>query len=223
VVQGAAPLPGRWELAAGLAERTIEQRLNRAFERAIVLCRDTARDLPWDQALAVLRVWELTGRARRGYFIEGLSGAQFIREDDYEATIRLLAQPRNDIVWLSAADPAQQWGKCLPHRPGLSFMNVPGTAVALCAGTPVAVFARFGQSLRIFEFDGQGGQPPQPQPQPQPQPEDILRAFARQFRQRRIYIGRKNITVRRYSPAAEHALEVAGFSRNVRDYVLYRD
>ena len=36
-------------------------------------------NLTWREALEILRVWEYTGgRVRRGYFIEGMSGAQFI-------------------------------------------------------------------------------------------------------------------------------------------------
>ncbi|MDR1062121.1 MAG: hypothetical protein LBL83_13155, partial [Clostridiales bacterium] len=237
----AMPSSGRWELARELAPETVERQLERAFDRVAVLCRETARGLPWDQALAVLRVWELTGRARRGYFIEGLSGAQFVRESDYAATVQLLARPARDIIWLSAADPAQQWGKCLPHRPGRSFMNVPGTAVALCAGAPVAVFMRFGQALRIFGCDAQPQDaaplspaqlqdsallsPAQPQdsaPLP-PAPADIMKAFVRQYSQRRIYASRKSVTVRQYGPEAERAMISAGFSRYIRDYVVYRD
>ena len=40
-------------------------------------------DWSWAQALEILRVWEYTGRIRRGYFVEGMSGAQFVRSEDY--------------------------------------------------------------------------------------------------------------------------------------------
>ena len=57
----------------------------------------------------MLRVWEYTGQARRGYFVKGLSGAQFIRGNEYEAIVRQLARngqtiPK-EIVWVNAADP----------------------------------------------------------------------------------------------------------------------
>ena len=34
---------------------------------------------------------------------------------------------------------------------GRSFINVPGTAVACCGGTPAAVIERQGATLRVFE------------------------------------------------------------------------
>ena len=60
--------------------------------RNLIACRETvaACGLSWQDALSVLRIWEYTGQARRGYFVEGLSGAQFIRGSDYQAVVRLL-------------------------------------------------------------------------------------------------------------------------------------
>ena len=75
-------------------ELTIEERIERCFDRSIILCRETAADcnLVWQEALSVLRIWEYTGQARRGYFVEGMSGAQFIRGKDYPAVTRRLTK-----------------------------------------------------------------------------------------------------------------------------------
>lgn len=64
----------RWELSRPL-RTTMEQQLERLFDRVVIICRETAQGLSWGAALLVLRVWEYTGYVRRGYFINGLSGA----------------------------------------------------------------------------------------------------------------------------------------------------
>ena len=144
---------GRWDVVRPLREPSAEERLNRAFDCQPVLCRETASacGLPWQEALSLLRIWEYTGQARRGYFVEGFSGAQFIRGTEYAGIVRALEHPEEKLVWINAADPAQCWGKLLPHREGRSFINVPGTLVACHAGIPVAVLERQGKTLRVFE------------------------------------------------------------------------
>jgi ATP-dependent Lhr-like helicase len=158
-------------------------------------------------ALETLRVWEYTGRLRRGYFIEGLSGVQFIRDKDFAGTILTLEQPRDEIIWLTAVDPAQPWGKSLPHMQDRSFLNVPGTAVALHAGVPVAVFERQGKVLRVFDDTSLP---------------DTLRVFASDYGRRRIFPMLNRITVMEYPNVAADALASAGFLREMQDYVLYR-
>ena len=85
-----------------------EEDLGACFDRCLILCRETAAawGISWQEALAALRIWEYTGQARRGYFVEGMSGAQFIRDKDYAAVTRLLQHPEEKTVWINAADPA---------------------------------------------------------------------------------------------------------------------
>jgi ATP-dependent helicase Lhr and Lhr-like helicase len=206
-IRAKAMTTGRWELARPLKQHTIEEELERLFDRVIILCRETSQGLSWGKALETLRVWEYTGRVRRGYFIESLSGIQFIREKDYAGTLLALEQPREEILWLSAADPAQPWGKILPHRQDRSFLNVPGTTVALCSGVVAAVFERQGKLLRVFD--------------PVLLP-DALRAFCSDYARKRIYPQVNRLTVKQYPPEAAKALSEAGFSRELQDYVLYR-
>ncbi len=205
---------GRWEIARPLRERTPEAWLECAFDRAIVLSRETVQGLSWSgpgvtwsQALEILRVWEYTGRARRGYFVEGLSGIQFIRGTEYAGVLSFLQDPPVRIQWLSAADPAQPWGKSLPHLPERSFLNVPGTAVALRAGLPVAVMERQGRTLRVFDDDALP---------------DALSVLVSDYGARRIFPWMSRLTVREYPPASVGAMERAGFIREIQDYVVYR-
>jgi ATP-dependent Lhr-like helicase len=198
---------GRWELTHPKKLITIEEQLDRCFDRVVILSRETVTGISWSQALETLRVWEYTGKVRRGYFIEGLSGVQFIRDKDFTAVMAALEQPNEEIIWLSAVDPAQQWGKSLPHRPDRSFLNVVGTAVALRAGIPVAVLERQGKQLRVFEPEYL---------------DESLRNFALDFMRHRIFTAQNRLLVKEYPPEAAKALSAAGFKRELQDYVLYR-
>lgn len=94
---------------------SVEEILNRNFDRMVILCRETIEGISWSVVLETLRIWEYTSLVRRGYFIEGLSGIQFIRQNDYERTMIKLQQPYTQVVWLNAIDSMQPWGKYLEH------------------------------------------------------------------------------------------------------------
>jgi ATP-dependent Lhr-like helicase len=200
---------GRWEAVRPPAAGSAEALLHRAFDRRVLLCRETFRGegMTWGQALEVLRVWEYTGRVRRGYFIEGLPGAQFIREQDFAGAVAAFQEPSQEIVWLPASDPAQPWGKSLAHREGRAFLNVPGTAVALRSGAPIAVLERQGQVLRVFDADAL---------------EAALKGFADGYAKRRLFPDLKRIVVKQYSADAANALTAAGFTKTMQDYILYQ-
>ena len=206
-VRALAMSAGRWELTRPLADLSLEQQLERAFDRSVILCRETAAGLPWDRVLEILRIWEYTGRVRRGFFIAGMSGVQFIRAGDFAGTQLALEEPPDQLIWLPAVDPAQPWGKSLAQQPDRDFINLPGTAVALRAGLPVAVFERQGKSLRVFD--------------PASLP-DALHVFVRNFQEKRIYPTLSRLTVRQCPVESVNALLAAGFVRSVQDYVLYR-
>jgi ATP-dependent Lhr-like helicase len=199
-------LTGRWEVVRPLKEFTVEQLLNRNFDKTVIVCRETVKGLTWSAALETLRIWEFTGRVRRGYFIEGLSGIQFIRDKDYAGTMVSLSSPSKEVVWLSGADPAQLWGKVLKHQEGKSFLNVQGTAVALFKGIPAAVFERQGKVLKIFDMDCA---------------EEALKVFVKEFMGHRIYPSRNRIVIKEYPEDAQNLLRLAGFRRELLDYVLY--
>lgn len=211
---------GRWDLVHPLKKQTREETLEQFFRENIILCRETFRKslsarsvsepeeaLDWGKALELLRIWEYTGRVRRGYFIRGLSGAQFIRSQDYEGIMLALNLPQEQIIWLNGADPAQLWGKVLPHEEGGSFLNVPGTAVALWGGKPAAVLERKGKVLRILD---------------QTDMETVIREFVRAFREKAIFPEQKRVVIREYPANLAEVLKMAGFGREMQDYVLYR-
>ncbi len=206
---------GRWDLVRPLRPCPLQEQMDRCFDRFFILCRETAAacQLSWQEALALLRVQEYTGQVRRGYFVKGLSGAQFIRRQDFESVTAALGRPGGiEMLWLNAADPGQIYGRVLAHEPGRAFVNVPGTAVCFLAGEAVGVFERQGKTLKVFDPQSLGAG----------RMEEALKLFAQDFRDKRIFAGKKRIVVKEFPAEAEAALEKSGFIREMQDYVLYR-
>lgn len=200
---------GRWDLVRPVYTPSIAEQMNRCFDRYLILCRETAAacELSWQEALSLLRVQEYTGQVRRGYFVEGFSGAQFIRREDFGSVTARLSHPSRELIWINAADPMQPWGKLLPHRPGLAFTNIPGTAVALCGGLPALLFERQGKILRIFDPSSV---------------REALQAFVEYYRRGRIFADRKRIVVKEYPKEAAEVLSACGFIKESMDYTFYR-
>jgi len=202
---------GRWELSRGVKAPPVEEQIRRAFENALILSRETAHRLPWLRALEVLRIWEYTGQVRRGYYVEGLSGAQFVREEDFAFVTAALARADSPIIWLPAQDPAQPWGKSLQHLPGRAFMNLPGTVVGLRGGLPIMVFEKQGQTLRVLG-EAAGAEILT----------EALKLFCEHYCRRRFYGSKSSLIVKQFPAEAEAALTGAGFTRYIQDYVYYR-
>jgi ATP-dependent Lhr-like helicase len=200
---------GRWDISRPVRELPLKEAILRSFDKYAVLCRETARELglPWAECLESLRVMEYTGVVRRGYFVEGLSGAQYVRSEDYGFVVAELEAPARELRWLTATDPYQPWGRILKHLPGREFMLVHGTYAALYEGLPIAVFERSGAVLRIF--DEEHDQIP-----------TALRRFAADYTARRCYPCEKRLVVKSYPAGIENALADAGFSRVMDDFVL---
>ena len=201
----AAVSGGRWELARPMLEMSMEERLDAAFDRWGILCRETAalENLRFADALALLRQMEYTGQARRGYFVRGLSGAQFVRAQDFERVCAALSSPDREPVCMNAVDPAQAWGRILKHDPERAFLCVPGTAVVTSCGEVRLILERQGTQLRSFGAT-----------------EADFAALADAFRTGKLFPGLALLTVRNYPDEAQEALTRAGFVREMRDYVL---
>ena len=220
---------GRFDLVRPLRALTVQERMDKCFDRYPVLCRETAAacNVSWLEALNLLRIQEYTGQVRRGYFVKGLSGAQFIRRKDFESVTHSLLHPESfpvfsksfsgelsgsagiqgEIVLLNAADPVQPWGKLFPHEEGRAFLNVPGTVIAFRGGLPAAVFERQGKVYRAFESHGQ---------------EEILILFAEEFKRGKLFAGRKRIVMKEYPAEAAEALKNSGFVKEMQDFCLYK-
>jgi ATP-dependent Lhr-like helicase len=94
-----------------------------------------------------LRRLETLGACRRGYFVEGLGGAQFALPGAVE---RLREKPvEGGSLVLAAADPAQPYGAALPwpRRAGARAARVAGAYVVLLDGEASLFVERGGRSL----------------------------------------------------------------------------
>lgn len=206
---------GRWDIVRPLKQKTGEELLEGCMREYILLSRETFGRIAsdelktWREALDILSIWEYTGRVRRGYFIEGMSGAQFIGKEEYGSVTAALDAPDDSLIWMNASDPAQLWGKCLKQPEGREFMNLPGTAVALLGGLPAAVFERQGKILRIFGEENTGDL------------NRIIKGFVKDFREKRLFPEQKRLILKEFPDGAGEALIKAGFLREMQDYVLY--
>jgi ATP-dependent Lhr-like helicase len=149
---------GRWSLAAGLFaggepdRRALAELL---LERQGIVTRDSVRGegIPggYGAVYAELRALETLGTCRRGYFVEGLGGAQFALGGAVERLREL--RPREgeeaEPLVLAAADPAQPYGAALPwpKRAGARAARVAGAHVVLLGGAPALFVERGGRSL----------------------------------------------------------------------------
>ena len=95
---------------------------------------------------------ETLGVARRGYFVEGLGGAQFALPGAVE---RLRAQRDDDDappIVLAATDPAQPYGGALkwPRAENRSPARTAGAYVVLTGAEPVLYVERGGKGLQVL-------------------------------------------------------------------------
>ena len=101
----------------------------------------------------------------------------------------------------------QPWGKYIKHTEGRSFLNLPGTYVALFGGEPVAVFERQGKVFRCFD---------------EQYCKLALQKFVEVFRQRSVYPSMKRIVIKEYPDSLKMIIKEAGFIKEIQDYSLYR-
>lgn len=100
----------------------------------------------------VLSAMEDAGRVRRGYFVEGLGGAQFGHPG---AIDRLRGSDDSGLVVLAAADPANPFGAALgwpDHETGRPARRA-GAHVVFDGGALVAYVERGGRSALAFTDD----------------------------------------------------------------------
>jgi len=154
---GITATQGRWSLTDKLFPGRPDSRAlaELLLERQGIITRDGVRGegIPggYGAVYGELRALETLGVCRRGYFVEGLGGAQFALPGAVERLREL--RPREDeepeALVLAAADPAQPYGAALPwpKRAGARAARVAGAQVILLGGEPALFVERGGRSL----------------------------------------------------------------------------
>jgi ATP-dependent Lhr-like helicase len=153
-----SPTQGRWSLAAHLFAQSADRRAlaELLLERQGIVTRDGVRGEGirggYGAVYAELKALETLGVCRRGYFVEGLGGAQFALPGAVERLRELRSAERGSepaVLVLAAADPAQPYGAGLPwpRRSGARAARVAGAWVVLLDGEAALFVERGGRSL----------------------------------------------------------------------------
>lgn len=151
---------GRWalipwqrpdlEVQAYFAARLLLQRYGLAC-RELALCDE--RLPPWRMLYEVLNRLELTGEVRRGYFVEGLSGAQFALPEAVRQlqALALPSQAEAPFTLVHSLDPANLYGASAPFDVGEEFarpfVRRPGNWLVLRGGKPMLIVEQQGKRL----------------------------------------------------------------------------
>ena len=157
---------GRWSLTASLFENAppagprLRAQAELMLERYGIVTRETvlAEGVPGGFAslYGEMSNLEMLGTARRGYFVEGLGGAQFALPGAVER-LRSLPQRSGRYLVLAATDPANPFGAGVPwpkREGGRRPSRTPGAYVLLREGEPILFVERGGRGvLRIATLD----------------------------------------------------------------------
>ena len=152
---GTTSTAGRWALAARLFQGDPDRRAlaELLLERQGIVTRDGVRGEGiaggYGAVYAELRALETIGSCRRGYFVDGLGGAQFALPGAVERLRELRSGDDSDALVLAAADPAQPYGSALPwpKRSGARAARVAGAHVVLLGGEAALFVERGGRTL----------------------------------------------------------------------------
>ena len=163
---GGQAVQGRWSLTAPLFENApsagprMRAQAELMLERHGIVTRETvlAEGVPggFSTLYGELGNLELLGTARRGYFVEGMGGAQFALPGAVER-LRSLPAPDGSFMVLAATDPANPYGASLPW-PKLDGSRRPartaGAYVLMRDGEPHLYVERGGRGiLRLRDLD----------------------------------------------------------------------
>ncbi len=154
---------GRWSLVSELLlDRPSDTecamaRANMLLERYGVASREgsAAEGLPggFSSVYPVLREMEERGQARRGWFVEGLSGAQFARPGTVDR-LRDSREGDGEVRVLAVTDPANPWGTLLEWPASGDAKGKPrrvaGAVVVMVDGNPVLYVGK--GSKRVLTF-----------------------------------------------------------------------
>ena len=154
---------GRWSLVRLAGEPSARALAELLLERQGIVTRDSVRaeGIPggYGAVYSELRALETLGLCRRGYFVEGLGGAQFALGGAVERLRELRPQEGEEAeaLVLAAADPAQPYGAALPwpKKADGRAARVAGAHVVLLGGEAALFVERGGRTLVTLREPGE--------------------------------------------------------------------
>jgi ATP-dependent Lhr-like helicase len=170
---------GRWSLVperSGDNTRRAHALAEQLLERHGILTRGAlaSERVPGGFAAVypVLKAMEESGRCRRGYFVDGLGGAQFALGGAVDRMRSLVHDDKTSTVVLAATDPANPYGAALPwpDREEALSTNGPakkvgragrkaGAVVVLVDGRLTLYVEKGGRTLLSYSDDGEALRP----------------------------------------------------------------
>lgn len=152
----ANPNEGRWSLLAWgrpdpEAAAFFQARL--LLDRYGIVARELAilsgTPTPWRILYEIYARMELAGEVRRGYFVEGLSGAQFALPEAARMLqdIAMPSSAQAPVILVNSLDPANLYGSGGALESGQAFLRRAGNWVVLKAGRPVLIVEQQGKRL----------------------------------------------------------------------------
>ncbi len=221
---------GRWSLVPWGRSEPEEQAVLKAellLRRYGVVAREVALldpDMPpWRVLYEVFSRLELSGAVRRGYFVEGLSGAQFALPEaaDLLHQLDVPATAAAPLVLVHSLDPANLYGAAAPFDLGLltggeqPFFRRAGNWLVLKAGTPLLLLEQQGKKLTALPSAAPGDLAEAVRRVP-----EILGGAGSLGRRHKLAVETWNGQPVTATPGRE-LLEAAGFVRDYHGMVLY--
>ncbi|MGQ9455402.1 MAG: DEAD/DEAH box helicase [Armatimonadota bacterium] len=163
------PVPGRWTLLSSLArpevsdEERAELYARILLERYGVVAKNLVQrpgelSIKWENLYHIYQRMELAGEIERGYFVEGLTGAQFALPEAVDELLgrkpgtRIVDQPAQERIGIlvNACDPVYLFGTSGPFDEGFGRLNrLPSNYAVLLNGKPVVTVELASRTLNI--------------------------------------------------------------------------
>jgi ATP-dependent Lhr-like helicase len=205
---GALAGMGRWSLVSAEEEPAPEEWAECVLRRYGVVTPNlaAAEGLRWSEVMPIYEKWEMVGKLRRGYFVEGLGGMQYALAEAVEELRRKPGDDEGNYWVLHWHDPANPYRSLLEMPPSFGDFRIQPELIGFYQGRPVMIAG--GKRLRIAAIADECSYA------------DILQAFAAFCGKTRWNQGHIIVTAFNGHPileteAAEY-LAAAGFERGYR-------
>ncbi len=130
---------GRWGAVEAAESNEPEPVLRRLFLRHGLLTREviSREELAWSEISGHLERWEMIGKAKRGYFVTGLSGMQYADGRAVDNLRLGVEAGLPEYLVLACHDPANPWGHQLPWPETTGVRLIAPSLVVLRRGRPL--------------------------------------------------------------------------------------